>query len=278
MSRPIVGSSRNVARGGDVLNEIVSKKEAPPSGDRQSGVDRVVDIFEELLRSRAPVRIGDLARRLAAPRSTLYNLVNRLVAAELLEAMDDDGAVFFGRAMQLYGTAYTETNPLQRHARELLETLAAEADATAQLCALRGDKYVVLDSRSGRSLFRITTDIGVPVPLPWTASGRLLLGHKTPGEILALIPPDDYRLPDGRIIRPEEFLADVAKARDDGHCVTLGLSDRFTCCLAAPIRDSRGAAIATLCFVIPADRPNAKRHDLLQRLIDGSDRLSKTAR
>jgi len=260
------------------LNRIVMEEEASPSGHRQSGVDRVVDIFEELLRSRAPVRIGEMARRLGAPRSTLYNLVNRLVAVELLEAMDDDGAVFFGRAMQLYGTAYAETNPLQRHARELLDTLAAEADATAQLCALRGDKYVVLDSRSGRSLFRITTDVGVPVPLPWTASGRLLLGHKTRDEILALIPPDDYRLPDGRVIEPEEFLADVAKARDDGHCVTLGLSDRFTCCLASPVRNSQGEAIATLCFVIPADRPEAKRRELLQRLIDGSDRLSRNGR
>jgi len=264
---------------GEELNSILPGKEAVPSSDRQSGVDRVVDIFEELLRSRAPVRVGDLARRLGAPRSTLYNLVNRLVAAELLETMDDDGAVFFGRAMQLYGTAYGETNPLQRHARELLETLAAEADATAQLCALRGDKYVVLDSRSGRSLFRIATDIGVPVPLPWTASGRLLLGHKSPDEILGLIPPDDFRLPDGRIIQPDAFLAEVAKAWDEGHCITQGLSDRFTCCLAAPIRGSRGkAAIATLCFVIPADRPEARRRELLQRLIEGADQLSRISR
>lgn len=261
-----------------MLSKVEPKKDAASPGDRQSGVDRVVDIFEELLRSRAPLRIGDLARRLGAPRSTLYNLVNRLVAAELLEVLDDDGAVFFGRAMHLYGTAYAETDPLQRQARELLETLAAEADATAQLCALRGDKYVVLDSRSGRSLFRITADIGVPVPLPWTASGRLLLAHRTPDQIRALIPAGDYRLPDGRAVDPERFLADVAKAREDGHCVTLGLSDRFTCCLAAPVRNARGEAVATLCFVIPADQPEARRRELLRRLIEASESLSRKGR
>ena len=257
------------------MSKAEPKTEAASSGDRQSGVDRVLDIFEELLRSRAPVRVGELARRLGAPRSTLYNLVNRLVVAELLESMDDDGAVFFGRAMHLYGTAYAETNPLQRHARPVLDMLAAEADATAQLCALRGNKYVVLDSRSGPSLFRITTDVGAPVPLPWTASGRLLLAHRTPDQILALIPTDDYRLPDGRVIDPHEFLADVAKARDDGHCVTLGLSDRFTCCLAAPIRDAQGQPVATLCFVVPADRPEARRRGLLQRLVDEAGQLSR---
>lgn len=247
-----------------------------PSTDRQSGVDRVVDILEELLRSRTPVRVGDLARRLGAPRSTIYNLVNRLVATDLLEVMDEDGAVFFGRAMQLYGTAYAEMNPLQRRAGEVLDRLAAEVDATAQLCALRGNKYVVLDSRSGRGLFRITTDVGVPVPLPWTASGRLLLGHMSPAEIRALIPPDDYRLPDGRMLESEQFLADVARARDDGHCVTLGLSDRFTCCLAAPIRDARERTVATLCFVTPADWPEGHRRSLLDRLLDASRQLSAT--
>lgn len=246
----------------------------PPPSDRQSGVDRVVDIFEELLRSRAPVRVGDLARRLGAPRSTIYNLVNRLVAAELLEVMDEDGSVFFGRAMQLYGAAYGETNPLQRRAGEVLDRLAAEVDATAQLCALRGDKYVVLDSRSGRGLFRIASDVGVPVPLPWTASGRLLLGHMSRDEISALIPTDDYRLPDGRRLGADRFLRDVARAREEGHCVTVGLSDRFACCLAAPIRDARGRTVATLCFVIPADRPADHRQDLLGRLREETRRLS----
>jgi DNA-binding IclR family transcriptional regulator len=260
------------------LSSIVAKPKSAQASERQSGVDRVVDIFEELLRSRAPVRVGDLARRLGAPRSTLYNLVNRLVAADLLEVTDEDGAVFFGRAMQLYGAAYVETNPLQRRAGEVLDRLAAEADATAQLCALRGNKYVVLDSRSGRSLFRITADVGVPVPLPWTASGRLLLGHMTPDEIRALIPREDYRLPDGRDLPPEQFLSDVLRAREQGYCVTLGISDRFTCCLAAPIRNGRGDVVATLCFVIPADRPEDLRDDLLQRLIAESDRLSSEAR
>ncbi|WP_245496592.1 IclR family transcriptional regulator [Lichenibacterium ramalinae] len=259
------------------MSKAVTKAEAPPASERQSGVDRVVDIFEELLRSRAPVRVGELARRLGAPRSTLYNLVNRLVAADLLETTDEDGAVFFGRAIQLYGAAYAQTNPLQRRAGEALDRLAAETDATAQLCALRGNKYVVLDSRNGRGLFRITADVGVPVPLPWTASGRLLLGHLSPGDITALIPPEDYRLPDGRTLAPESFLADVARAREDGHCVTLGLSDRFTCCLAAPVRDARGRTAATLCFVVPVDRDEGERRGLLDRLRAAADALSDPA-
>lgn len=259
---------------GASLNDVPRRADVAVPADRQRGVDRVIDIFEALLKSREPVRVGDLARRLAAPRSTLYTLVKRLVEAELLALHEDDGAVFFGAAMHLYGAAYAEQNPLQRRARDVLDELAAEADATAQFCALRGDKYVVLDSRSGRGLFRITADVGVPVPLPWTASGRLLLGHLSDEAIRTLIPSEDYRLPDGREVDPEAFLADVARARADGHCVTIGLSDRFTCCLAAPIRGSDNRVVATLCFVVPVDVSDAKRSDLVARLVDAATRLS----
>jgi DNA-binding IclR family transcriptional regulator len=244
--------------------------------DRQRGIDRVIDILEALLKNRDPMRIGELARRLGAPRSTLYTIVNRLVAAELLETTDDDGAIYFGRAVHLYGTAYLASNPLQKRCREVLDRLATESDATAQLCAMRGNKYVVLDSRSGSGLFRITTDIGVPVPLPWTASGRLLLDHLPPDEITALIPPEDYRLPDGRTVDPGAFLAEVAQARADGRCITTGLSDRFTSCLAAPIRNARRQAIATLCFVVPAEQPEARKAELLARLVDAAGLVSKT--
>ena len=254
-----------------------STREAAAPADRQRGIDRVIDILEELLKSRAPIRVGDLARRLGAPRSTLYTIVNRLVAAEVLETNEEDsGAIYFGRAVHLYGTAYMESNPLQKRCREVLDRLAAEADATAQLCALRGNKYVVLDTRSGNGLFRITTDIGVSVPLPWTASGRLLLDHLSPAEITALIPPADYRLPDGGIIDPATFLLDVARARAEGRCVTTGLSDRFTCCLAVPIRNARQTTIATLCYVIPAEQSAARRTDLLRRLTEAAQAVSMT--
>ena len=247
------------------------------TNERQRGIDRVIDLLEELLRLRSPAKVGDLARRIGAPRSTLYAIVNRLVDAEILEPVGEDGYIYFGKALHLYGRAYADANPLHRRCREMLDRLASETSATAQLSALRGRKYVVVDARDGSGLFRITTDIGVEVPLPWTASGRLLLDHLDADKIRAFVPSEDYRLPDGRVIAVEDFVADVAKARADGRCMTTGLSDRFTSCLAAAIRDRRGVAVATLCFVIPADTAEDRKQMLLDRLAVAAVELSDRA-
>jgi hypothetical protein len=132
--------------------------------------------------------------------------------------------------MHLYGHAYGRHDAVYKRLAEALERLSADAAATAQVCTLKGNKYIVFDCRDGPGPFRITSDVGIEVPIPWTASGRLLLSHMSNGEIRAFIPPEDYRLPDGRVISPDRFLADIATARDRGYCETSGLADRFTLC------------------------------------------------
>ena len=251
----------------------LSKRSAPPA-ERQSGIDRVIDLLEALLHLRAPTRLGELAKQMGAPRSTVYAIANRLIQADVLESVGDGGLIYFGKAVHLYGRAYAESNPLHRRCREALDRLATEHSATAQLCALRGHKYVVVDTRDGSGLFRITTDVGVEVPLPWTASGRLLLDHMSPESIRAFVPSEDFRLPDGRMLDVGDFIKDVARAKREGKCVTTALSDRFTSCLAAPIRDRKGIAVATLCFVIPADTPKERKAALLDDLVATASELS----
>ena len=135
------------------MDATVTKSSAKPVRERQNGIDRAVEILDALLRLRAPTKIGDLAKWIGAPRSTLYSIVNRLIEAGILEPVGEEGQVYFGQAVHLYGRAYADANPLHRRCREALDRLAAQTNATAQLCALRGNKYVVVDVRDGSGVF-----------------------------------------------------------------------------------------------------------------------------
>lgn len=263
------------------MNRIDRQSKAPdPSGDggnqaeRRRGIDRVIILLDALLKRREPMRVGDIARLIKAPRSTTYEIVNSLLEAEMLEPVGTDGHVYFGRAMHLYGWAYSHHNAHHRRIVEALDSLAEQTGETVQVCGLRGNKYIVLDCRVARAPFRITSDIGVEVPIPWTASGRLLLSHLSDEEVRAFVPTEDYRLPDGRLIAESDFLADIAAARRQGFSQTSALADRFTWCMAAPLSDMRGAIASTLCFVLPIDTPPGRRADLLALLLERARSLS----
>src|SRR4051812_41132878 len=84
--------------------------EAKPSvggtGVREKGLDRAVQILDFLHRHQRPIGIGDLAKQLGAPRSTIYTLVKSLTAVGFVEPVGDDGRIFFGKKLYLYGMDY----------------------------------------------------------------------------------------------------------------------------------------------------------------------------
>lgn len=207
-----------------------------------------------------------------APRSTVYELVNRLTDAGMLETFDAEGRVYFGRTLYFYGNAHLDFNDLSRRARTEVQRLAEAVGETAQFCALSGNKYVVVHSCSSSRLFRISGEIGVPVPLPWTASGRLLLDHLDDAALRRFVPPEDYELPDGRTIDPGQFFQEIRQARSDGFCVIRGLLDDFSSCMAAPVRDDAGIAAGCMCLVAPVSR--AGEEPLLAALIESVNRLA----
>lgn len=249
---------------------------AARAGDRQRGIDRVIGLLQLLQRRRQPMSAGEIARAMGAPRSTVYEIVNRLLDAQMLEAAGD-GQVYFGRAMHLFGVSYMRRDAGMRRISEALDALSAETGATVQLCAMRGDKYVVLDCRDGAGPFRITSEIGAELPLPWTASGRIFLRHLDEAAIRAFIPAEDYRMPDGRMLPVEDFLADVAQARRDGYAETIALANSFTRCQAVPILSEGGAAEFTLCFMLPIDVDARQRDRCLVLLQERARLLSQAA-
>lgn len=244
------------------------------STGRARGIDRVIALMEHLHARRAPTRIADIARDTGTPRSTMYELVNTLVEARWLELRDGDGTVYFGPAMHYYGSDYLDSVDLIRKARVEVAHIAEMVGETAQFCTLEGDKYLVVLNEPGRRMFRISSEIGIKVPIPWTASGRLLVDHLSPDEILRFIPAEDFTLPDGRPIAHDEFMRDIATARREGYVRTTGLVDRFTTCLAAPVRDPAGRCIATICFVVPADTTEEAQQGMIDTLKASADKLS----
>lgn len=245
-----------------------------PESSRARGVDRVIGILRQLHLARRPLTMRELIEATGAPRSSVYELVTILAEAGWLEVAED-GAVFFGREMHYYGSDYAQHNDLISRSHQAILGLVRKHDETAQLCTLEGNKYTVVLSENSSRPFNISSEIGVKVPIPWTATGRLLLGHLGADEIRALIPDEDFVLDNGKRVEFADFLHDIEHAAELGYCCTEGLSNTFRLCMAAPIRDRSGATMAALCFMTSRDTEPAKRALMLEDLIGSAQALSK---
>ncbi|MFM0324171.1 IclR family transcriptional regulator [Caballeronia glebae] len=246
---------------------------AVTESSRARGVDRVIAMFRQLHLAQRPMTMRELIEATGAPRSSIYELVAILAETGWLET-SPDGSVFFGREMHYYGSDYATHNDLISRAHQSILALVRKYDETTQLCMLEGNKYTVVLSENSARPFNISSDIGVRVPIPWTATGRLLLGHMNADEIRALIPGEDFTLDNGVRIDFDEFMRDVQIAKDQGYCCTEGLSNAFRLCMAAPVRDRAGLPIAALCFMTGRDTDPRRRESMLDDLLQSAKALS----
>lgn len=243
---------------------------------RARGLNRAIEIFQLLHAVRGPLSIGHIAKQLNAPRSTIYEIVNLFLAAEILEYAGAGSEVYFGRAVHLYAHDYFATRALPREGQEEVRRLAALTGETCQLCMPVGNKYAVVAMQNSARIFRIGSDIGVLVPIPWTASGRLFVSHMTLDELTAFIPPEDFRTQDGQPIEPERFLAEAKAARTRGVCVIAGLVDDHATCIAAPVvAQPGGICVASLCFIVSSNVGKGRVQELTRLLIESARKLSR---
>lgn len=233
---------------------------------RTRGLDRAFEILEFLRAKGQPMRPNEIAFEIGAPRSSVYELVNLLLSHGMLDYQGGDGRIFLGRRLYFLGTAYAQQFDLMRECDRMLVRLAEETRETAQMCLLEGRKYTVAMMREGIRPFRISSNVGELVSIPWTASGRLLVSHMTDQEIMDLIPPEDFVLPNGRRLETEDFIRQVRGAASDGYFTFNSEVENFTHCFAAPVYQGDGKCIATLCLVAPREdglRNHAKYLDSL---------------
>lgn len=242
---------------------------------RTRGLDRAFEILEFLRVKRQPMRPNEIASEIGAPRSSVYELVNLLLSHGMLDYYQDDGRVYLGRRLYFLGTAYAEQFNLMRECERMLIRLAEETRETAQMCLLEGNKYTVAMMREGIRPFRISSNVGELVSIPWTASGRLLVSHLTDQQIIDLIPPGDFVLPSGRTMEPADFIGQVREAKRDGYFTFNSEVENFTHCFAVPIHQADGACIATLCLVTPREDGLRNRQSYLDHLLRAAFEISE---
>ncbi|MEJ7741903.1 MAG: IclR family transcriptional regulator [Nocardioidaceae bacterium] len=149
---------------------------------------RALRVLALLAAQSEPVTLDHISRALAVPRSSMYQLVNVMVAEGFVTHLEDDHRYGLGLAAFEVGSGYTRQAPLQRLARRPLASLVDELGESAHLATLRGaDVIYVLEERApGKP--SLVTDVGITLPAHLTASGRAILARLPAAQVRAQFP------------------------------------------------------------------------------------------
>ncbi|RDU99844.1 IclR family transcriptional regulator [Trinickia dinghuensis] len=272
-------SPQHAAKAAQELDEPTAAVEPdndtnPSDGGRRKrtgALDRAVQILDRIQEVNAPMTAYEVARSVGAPLTTVYTIINDLVDKRLL-TRNREGSVWLGPRLYGYGLTYVGSLDFMEVAADEMRRLAEEVEETVQLCGCDEGMMVVLDMKEGPGHFKVTSKVGSRVPLNWTASGRLLVGHMPRKELERFFARHALPSPTGRAVTDPVQLAEMAHvALAQRLAQQIGESEVAVACLASPIlnRDSQCALVISL--VLPEQKA-LQRYDFYASAVKAAAR------
>lgn len=235
---------------------------------------QVLAILSHLGRQAGPVPAAAIARELALPRSTTYQLLNTLAESGFVVHLADERRYSLGLAAYELATGYARQAPLQRVARVPLARLVDRTGHTAHLAVMHGREVIYLIEERAPGRPPLVTDVGVRLPAHLTASGRAMLAALPAAQIRALFPH-----PEAFVTRHEpgpHSLSALRKllveTRRRGHAVEVGEVSPGFASIAVAVLDHTGHPVASVAVTLPRSELGPDLRDMVVAEIGRSAR------
>ncbi len=152
---------------------------------RVAALERCFSALDLLAAKKRPLGISDIAGALGLHKSTVYNTLHTLAELGVLE--NKDGRFRFGPKLYMLGKAAEEGSGLIRTVHPYLEKISRETKLSAFLGMRTGMKAVILDKADSTLDFKISSELGLRIPLVAGAHGKAFLSQLPDPEVDRLL-------------------------------------------------------------------------------------------
>lgn len=229
-------------------------------------VAKAIRVLDAVGNATRPPSLGELARKLEIPKSTLHDICETLVRERLLTRAHDGRFRLGVRILDFY-RAYDAATQFTSEFAKVCEEFAPLHEETLVLSVLDGRDVVYVACRSGTQPIAVNYRIGLRLPSNCTATGKAILSTLTDDEVRALFSGVELVASTPRSIRTVEgLLRELHQTRERGYSVDDEETVQGMCCVGAPIpvRGDRRAAGA-IAFSIVKARVTSDRFTSLAR-------------
>ncbi|MBV9325746.1 MAG: IclR family transcriptional regulator [Chloroflexi bacterium] len=212
---------------------------------RSPAIDKALSILELLSLHPGGLRMADVARELALPKSSTH-LTLEVLRARGYVVRDDNGCHRLGLRLFEIGARVLQALDVRQVARPYLETLSDRTGLTSHLAALDGHQVVYLDRVDGHGLVRFDTYVGKRASVNLTAVGKAIVAYLPERQLDEILRADFRRGTVRAPGRPFDFKAQLREFRELGYMIEDEEEVPGIYCAAAPLRDASANVVGSV--------------------------------
>lgn len=239
-------------------------------------LDRAFDILEELARARGPLGISELAQRTSMSKSTVFRIVQTMLGRGYVEKTLE-GRYTIGPKMFDTLSYHINSLELQTEAKPYLAVLKRSLDLSAHLGILDGTYVSYIEKESADWGEEAYTEVGYRSPAYCSSMGKCLLACLSSAELEEVLYGYDFKA-----FTPNTFTSKAAfvkylhQVRKQGWAMDNEEYEMGHCCIAAPVFNYRGDAIAAVGVSgTPESISEDRVEDVAQQVMLAAHRISE---
>jgi IclR family transcriptional regulator, KDG regulon repressor len=218
---------------------------------------RIVDV---LATRPGGVRLSQLARELAVPKSSALRILNTLCELGITRADYETKAYWLGTRMLSYAKAPLGLEAdLVREFYHVATPIHGRLDETIQLAILSSPDVTFLARIDSTRAVRLVTQVGRRLPAHATAVGKAILAYSDPAEVERVLAAGLHRYTENTITDRVTFLEAINQARRDGYAIEVEESSLNLSCFSAPVFGTDGLVRAGITICVPTGHVSPDR-------------------
>ena len=255
-------------------------KESKPNNLVQT-IQRVSSILEELGKNPRGISIRDLSLKLKLPKGTTHRLLSSLNYYAYVRQDPNTRNYSLGLKLVELGNLLLSQLDLRQVAEPFLRDLADRTRETVHMVILDQKEIVYVDkieTDHHTGGLRMASRIGVRNPAHSCAVGKVLLSHLSDQELDFLIKEKGLdKRTENTITDPTQLKEHLKSVRKQGYAIDDEENEKGIRCVAAPIRNEAGKAVAAISLSGPAFRITKKvvQETLKKEVMETASKLSQ---
>jgi IclR family transcriptional regulator, KDG regulon repressor len=208
---------------------------------------RAGGILKTFAEGKGSFTLREMAQFMELDRSTTYRILLSLERCGLVEKNGKTGEYSLGLGAFEIGSAYQRRTDFVPIAKPFMEELALKAQETVNLAVLSGTEILYLDKVDSPRSVGVMSKIGQRNPIYCTSLGKSLLAFQNQEEQTRIIAEIEFKpLTPHTIVSKKEFLKEMKQVRLQGYALDRREIEEDVECIAAPIRNHLGIAVAAI--------------------------------
>ena len=219
------------------------------------GTERTLAILELLGRHRAGLSLTEIARELDLPVNSVFRITATLHNRGYLQRREDDKRFVLTNKLFDLSRPQVREKSLVVCALEALKWLRDKSGETAQLLTAVKHKMTVLEQCISSQPIKVSSTVGLQVPMYSCAPGKAVLAHVPVAELEDFFSSVQLKQYTPATLATRSSLeADLAKARKRGFATDLAEGLEGIHCVAAAVLDDYRYPVAAITVMAPSFR------------------------